>query len=58
MHLILGGMDLDAIQLLFGYKSLEATSLYAHVNAPDFQAAYRAYHPLAAETEPGKGEGA
>jgi integrase/recombinase XerD len=58
MHLILGGMDLDAIQVLFGYKSLEATSLYAHVNAPDFQAAYRAYHPLAAGTARGEGEGA
>jgi integrase/recombinase XerD len=49
MHLILGGMDLDAIQLLFGYKSLEATSLYAHVNQPDFQATYHERHPLAAE---------
>jgi integrase/recombinase XerD len=59
MHLIMGGMDLDAIQLLFGYKSLEATSLYAHVNAPDFQAAYRAFHPHAASQrgEPPAGKG-
>jgi site-specific recombinase XerD len=42
-------MDLDAIKFLFGYKKLEATALYAHVNTPDFQAAYRAYHPMAAE---------
>jgi integrase/recombinase XerD len=48
MHLLLGGMDLDAIQVLFGYRSLEAAALYAHVNAPDFRAAYRAYHPLSA----------
>ncbi len=46
IHLILGGMDLDAIKTLFGYRSLEATALYAHVNAPDFKAAYQAFHPL------------
>ena len=49
IHLILGGMDLDAIKFLFGYKKLEATALYAHVNAPDFRAAYQAYHPMAAK---------
>ena len=48
IHLILGGMDLDAIKFLFGYQELEATALYAHVNSPDFRRAYRAYHPLAA----------
>jgi integrase/recombinase XerD len=48
IHLILGGMDLSGIKLLFGYKQLEATALYAHVNAPDFRAAYLAYHPIAA----------
>lgn len=49
MHLILGGMDLDQIKFLFGYKHLEATSLYAHVNTPDFKAAYQAHHPSASE---------
>jgi len=49
IHLILGGMDLSAIKLLFGYKQLEATALYAHVNAPDFRAAFLAYHPTAAQ---------
>ena len=49
IHLILGGMDLDGIKFLFGYKKLEATALYAHVNTPDFRAAYQAYHPLAAK---------
>ncbi len=49
IHLILGGMDLDAIKFLFGYKKLEATALYAHVNTPDFKAAYQAYHPSAAK---------
>lgn len=48
MHLILRGMDLDAIKFLFGYRHLEATTLYAHVNTPDFREAYRAYHPSAA----------
>ncbi len=48
IHLILGGIDLDAIKVLFGYRDLEATALYAHVNAPDFRETYRAYHPLAA----------
>ena len=57
MHLILGGMDLDAIQVLFGLKSLEATSLYAHVNAPDFRATYHARHPLAAEAAPAEAGG-
>ena len=49
IHLILGGMDLDAIKFLFGYKKLEATALYAHVNTPDFKAAYQAFHPTAAK---------
>jgi integrase/recombinase XerD len=48
VHLILGGMDLDGIKRLFGYRQLEATALYAHVNAPDFRAAYQAFHPAAA----------
>ena len=45
IHLILGGMDLDGIKFLFGYRQLEAVTLYTHVNAPDFIKAYRAYHP-------------
>ena len=45
IHLILRGMDLDGIKFLFGYKTLEATALYAHVNTPDFREAYDAYHP-------------
>ena len=49
IHLILGGMDLDAIKFLFGYKKLEAAALYAHVNTPDFKAAYQAFHPIAAK---------
>lgn len=49
IHLILGGMDLDGIKFLFGYKTLEAATLYAHVNTPDFRAAYMAYHPNAAK---------
>ena len=52
IHLILGGMDLDAIKFLFGYRELEATALYAHVNSPDFRRAYRAFHPLAASQNP------
>ena len=52
MHLILQGMDLDAIKFLFGYKQLEATTLYAHVNTPDFREAYMAYHPAAAAKAP------
>jgi integrase/recombinase XerD len=52
MHLILQGMDLDAIKFLFGYKQLEATALYAHVNTPDFREAYLAYHPAAAAEAP------
>ena len=47
IHLILGGMDLDGIKFLFGYKKLEATALYEHVNTPDFREAYQAYHPHA-----------
>lgn len=46
IHLILGGMDLDGIKVLFGYKQLEATAIYAHVNTPDFREAYQSYHPL------------
>ena len=46
IHLILGGMDLDGIKFLFGYKKLEAAALYAHVNTPDFRNAYNSYHPM------------
>ncbi len=56
IHMILGGMDLDGIKRLFGYKQLEATALYAHVNAPDFRAAYQAYHPAAAQAKAAKAE--
>jgi site-specific recombinase XerD len=42
-------MDLDGIKFLFGNKKLEAAALYAHVNTPDFRAAYQAYHPMAAK---------
>ncbi|MDH4120749.1 MAG: tyrosine-type recombinase/integrase [Deltaproteobacteria bacterium] len=47
IHLILGGMDLDGIRFLFGYRKLEAADLYAHVNTPDFRETYRACHPVA-----------
>lgn len=49
IHMILGGMDLDGIKFLFGYKKLEAAALYSHVNTPDFVEAYREFHPLAGE---------
>ena len=51
MHLILGGMDLDGIKFLFGYRQLEAAALYEHVNAPDFRQAYQTYHPSAVASE-------
>lgn len=50
IHLILGGMDLDGIKFLFGYKTLEAATLYSHVNTPDFRAAYMTYHPNAVKS--------
>jgi len=47
IHLLLGGMDLDQLKFLFGYRHLDATTLYAHVNTPDFRKTYQAYHPNA-----------
>ena len=55
MHLIVGGMDLDGIKLLFGYRQLEATTIYAHVNMPDFRDAYSTYHPLTGPPEGSRG---
>jgi len=49
MHLILNGMDLDGIRVLYGYKQLEATTLYAHVNTPDFREIYETHHPSATD---------
>ncbi|MBF0288194.1 MAG: tyrosine-type recombinase/integrase [SAR324 cluster bacterium] len=45
MHLIQSGMDLTSIKLLFGYVALDATSQYAHVNAPDYFQSFHQFHP-------------
>lgn len=47
IHLLQNGMDLNHIQDLFGYVSLEATAQYAHVNRPDYFEVYQRCHPRA-----------
>lgn len=47
IHLIQNGIDLPSIQKLFGYKELDATLQYAHVNRPDYFEVYQKYHPRA-----------
>ena len=46
-HMLEGGANLRAVQILLGHASLETTEIYTHVNRPHLVAAYAAFHPRA-----------
>ncbi len=46
-HMLEGGANLRAVQMLLGHVSLETTEIYTHVHRPHLTEAYDAYHPRA-----------
>lgn len=46
-HMLEGGANLRAVQVLLGHASLETTEIYTHVHRPHLVEAYEAFHPRA-----------
>jgi integrase/recombinase XerD len=46
-HLLAGGADLRALQLMLGHADIATTEIYTHVQAERLAAAVQAHHPLA-----------
>lgn len=46
-HMLEGGANLRAVQILLGHASLETTEIYTHVHRPHLIEAYASFHPRA-----------
>lgn len=46
-HMLEGGANLRAVQILLGHAHLETTEIYTHVHRPHLIEAYAAFHPRA-----------
>lgn len=46
-HMLEGGANLRAVQMLLGHASLDTTEIYTHVHRPHLVEAYAAHHPRA-----------
>lgn len=46
-HMLEGGANLRAVQILLGHSSLETTEIYTHIHRPHLVEAYHNFHPRA-----------